>query len=118
MKKEYTKNMLVQKHIRLSSSNLDFLEEYINEHADIHNLSEAVRDILYSLELDDRRTDSKLSSIGKDVSVILELIKRNIDDDTIVDSAINSVENTIQASTTKQSEQGIDSKNIDFLNRK
>lgn len=58
-----SKNSLVDRHMFLSTSNLNFLNEYIADHVTVNNYSEVVREILNSLEVNSLTFKSKVSAI-------------------------------------------------------
>ncbi|RHW44370.1 hypothetical protein DS832_09050, partial [Bombilactobacillus bombi] len=72
-----SKNNLVDRHIFLSTSNLSFLDEYIASHVTVNNYSEAMREILYAADINDKQEKAKLNAIGKDIAIILEMLKNN-----------------------------------------
>lgn len=101
-KTQFENSMLVQKHFRLTKDNLLFLDEYVNSHEKITSQSEAIRDIIYKQTSDDRRNNVKLNAMSKTNSLILELFKLSVDEDTY-QLAVKNVEDLIQKNVTKSS---------------
>lgn len=95
-------NSLIQKHVRLSDGNLAYLDGYIQQHELVSNYSEALRDILMNAELNDAKNERKNSAIGKDISILLEMLKRELGEDAY-ESAKKNVENHIKRQVTKNS---------------
>ena len=96
------KNGLIEKHIRLSDGNLAYLDGYIQQHELVSNYSEALRDILMNAELNDVKAERKKSAIGKDISILLEMLKEELGEDAY-DSAKEIVESRIKRQVTKNS---------------
>ena len=93
---------LIGKHITLSDGNLAYLDGYIQQHELVSNYSEALRDILMNAELNDGKTERKKSAIGKDVSILLEMLKDELGEEAY-DSAKEIVESRIKRQVTKNS---------------
>lgn len=92
----------MQKHVRLSDGNIAYLDGYIQQHELVSNYSEALRDILLNAELNDAKNERKNSAIGKDVSILLEMLKDEIGE-AAYDSAKEIVESRIKRQVTKNS---------------
>ncbi|WP_208423009.1 hypothetical protein [Latilactobacillus fragifolii] len=93
---------LTLKHLRLSDGNIAYLDGYIQQHELVSNYSEALRDILMNAELNDTKTEKKNSAIGKEVSILLEMLKEELGE-AAYDSAKEVVESRIKRQVTKNS---------------
>lgn len=95
-----TKSELYDCHILMSKANLMYLDEYIENHQEIKGYSDAIRNILTDADIGDKKVASKLSAIGKEVSIILEILKTNAPE--IYEAAKKKVEDRIQYRTTRK----------------
>ncbi|MFC0290608.1 hypothetical protein [Bombilactobacillus bombi] len=111
-----SKNKLIQKHIRLAPNNILFLDEYIVQHDTVSNYSEAVREILNDFELNDNKEKRKLNAIGKDVSIILTMLKDN--DEAKYLEAKKQVETEIKKSITKKANDTVPKKKEEKMETK
>lgn len=96
-----SKNNLVDRYMFLSTGNLSFLDEYIASHVTVNNYSEAMREILYAADINDKQEKAKLNAMGKDISIILEMLKNN--DEAKYLEAKKQVETEIQRQVTRES---------------
>lgn len=73
----------IQKHIRLHQVHLDILDGIISNRPDISNYAEAVRFLCLSYDGDSHKVESdnqkKLNSIGKEVSILTEIVSEFAD---------------------------------------
>lgn len=96
-----SKNHLVDRHMFLSESDLNFLDDYVATHNLVNNYLEVVRDILNSLEVNDLNVKTKMDSMSKEVAIILSMLKNNNEEKYL--TAKKQVEDQIQKNTTKKS---------------
>lgn len=107
---------MVQKHITLTKTTVDILDELISSKVGVNNYSEAIRYTILSFgeNSNDGNVEKKLNAVSKNIDVLLEMtgggfhelgVKAigNVDDTFIYMDAKKNVENKIQRSTTVKS---------------
>ncbi|MFP7474443.1 hypothetical protein SFC55_26000 [Niallia taxi] len=108
---------LISKHIRLTQTHIDIMDELIQNNPGINNYAEAIRYALLSLtdkqsgESKDESLTRKLNAMSKNIDILTEMVAGgfheqgvkaigSIDETYIYQDAKRNVENKIQRSTT------------------
>lgn len=106
----------IHKHITLNQSNVDILDDIIENTKTINNYSAAIRYVIYKYNESNNKdsSDTKLNTLAKNMEIALELIAcgfheqgitaiNSKEESYIFEEAKRNVENKIQKSVTKNS---------------